>query len=300
MPTLASKWSDANVVCDALRRQAEANHEQAVANRATAQAILAHAQRRGYSDKTTDIVPDMLESRYLSDDDAMGDASIAGKYAKYASNACQDSARCALGTKRVVPSVLELLSASGKARTPLPRGATENAVAEQVAVEGTDADKAAAEVHVTTAPKPHTFTRIGTVEPCLVALTLNSCDAPERPSNPKPSLLERDRAGSAGIAAGCEARDGGPSGDPPPLQEDAALDTCSSDGQADKEVARATDLERDHAGKGAQVMRRVVNHESEVSAETPRPCKRARPSTPSRMKVRPAKVLGGLPLPQPL
>ena len=109
MPTIASKWSEDNVVCDALRRQTEANHEQAVANReqavanrATAQAILAHAQRRGYSDKTTDILPDMLESRYLSDDDAMGDAPIAGKYAKYASNACQDSARCALGTKRVV------------------------------------------------------------------------------------------------------------------------------------------------------------------------------------------------------
>ena len=55
-----TKWSDANVARDALRWQAEAKREQAVANRATAQAILAHAQRLGCNDKTADIMPDIV------------------------------------------------------------------------------------------------------------------------------------------------------------------------------------------------------------------------------------------------
>ena len=120
-------WSDADMVRDALRRQAEAN-------RATALAILAHAQRLGYNDKTTDsvpdivpgcrctswrqgagsratdLVPDLLDSWYVAEGDAMdnstkhertvGVASTADRTARYTS---KESTRCVVGTKRVVP-----------------------------------------------------------------------------------------------------------------------------------------------------------------------------------------------------
>ena len=108
---------------------------QADANRATALAILARTQRSVCKcGNTNDVVPDQLESWYVAQDEAVGVASTADVDARCTS---QESTRCALGTKRVVPSVLELLKASCKTRAPVPRGATVNALAEQVAVECT-------------------------------------------------------------------------------------------------------------------------------------------------------------------
>ena len=82
------------------------------------------------------------------DDATLGAASIAEGTARYTS---KESTRCALGTKRVVPSVLELPKASRKAHVPVPKEATASALAEQVAVECKGNNRAAAEVRVTTA-----------------------------------------------------------------------------------------------------------------------------------------------------
>ena len=86
---------------------------------ATALAILAHTQRLVCKCcNTADTVPDQLEPCYLTHDEADGVASTADGTARYTS---VESTRCALGTKRVVPSVLELLKASCKTCVPVSR-----------------------------------------------------------------------------------------------------------------------------------------------------------------------------------
>ena len=112
-------------------------------------AILAHTQRLVCKCCcVADVEPDQLESWSLTQEGTVGVASTADGTARYTS---AESTRCALGTKRVVPSVPELLKASCKTCAPVPRGATVIAFAEQVAVECTDTNNATAEALVTAA-----------------------------------------------------------------------------------------------------------------------------------------------------
>lgn len=86
---------------------------------ASALAILARTQRSVCKCcNNTDGVPVQLEAWYATLDEAAGGASNADVSASYTS---QESTRCTLGTKRVVPSVLELLKASCKTHT-CPQG----------------------------------------------------------------------------------------------------------------------------------------------------------------------------------
>ena len=203
--------------------------KQAEANRAISNAILSQTQRMVSKDSIAAMEPDRLESWY----DAADVASIAGMIVEQASSLCQEEqhvgdchtascaskvlthegivgaasnadgtarytseecTKCALGTKRVVPSVLELLKASCKTRVLVPRGATGNALDEQGAVECNDNDKVTAEVRVTTA------IAAGVVE------AVSACDANECNDTDKAAAEVRaTMAIAAGVCEGVSA-----------------------------------------------------------------------------------------------
>ena len=104
---------DDRTIRDALLRQAEAN-------RAISNAIFFQTQRIVSKESAAVMELDRLESCYCADRDANDASSIAGQIVKAAS---PPIASCAIGTKRVIPSVLELLTASSKAGVPTPSGA---------------------------------------------------------------------------------------------------------------------------------------------------------------------------------
>ena len=111
-------------------------------------------------------MPDLFDSWYLAEGDAMdnsakhertvGVASTADGTARYTS---KENTRCVLGTKGVVPSVLDLLKASSKAHVPIPKAisiAQDAAEASPASIatkesECNDNDEAAGEARVSTA-----------------------------------------------------------------------------------------------------------------------------------------------------
>ena len=99
--------------------QAEANLQQARANEALSQSLLRSTQSVFDKEVTVDLEPDRLESWYA----ARGDAAIGCDIAEHVTQQAQNiigpgeqRGKCAIGSKRRVPSVLELLK--GEGRTP--------------------------------------------------------------------------------------------------------------------------------------------------------------------------------------
>ena len=121
---------------ETLSKQAEANLKQAEANCAISNTILSRTQRMVCNAGTAAIEPVRLESRYVAVSDAANVATTAGEIVEQANSLCVDStqafenadgkdasperaavyavvAKPIVGTKRRVPSVLELLTAQG-------------------------------------------------------------------------------------------------------------------------------------------------------------------------------------------
>ena len=130
---------DERIIWETLLKQAEAN-------RAIANAILSQTQRMVREEDLATMEPDRLDAWYAAANDAADGATIAGMIAEQANSCCpevqleperfveaastadgtarytsEEGSRCALGTKRVVPSVLDLLNASRMTHEPVPK-----------------------------------------------------------------------------------------------------------------------------------------------------------------------------------
>ena len=115
---------EANVLWNSLLKQAQANWEQSRANAETSRAMHLLIQRMP-SMGAIDVVPDRLESWYAAKSDAEAGITIAEQIAKQAEGLLDPGmgegqgeisstfTKTAVGTKKRVPSVFELLAAGG-------------------------------------------------------------------------------------------------------------------------------------------------------------------------------------------